>query len=459
MHGRSSSTISADTGAQPETPDAGTPGAEALDAEMPDAEALDAEVGSEATNLEAEQGSSGAKSRAEPPDAKTPEGESPVHSRNVARTLISLFWMYGGRGVGMLWTLTLISRLSIGDYGLYSLGFALMSIIGPALNNPFAVRSVRESEERFLAERTSRYLLGVALLLVGQVFLPFSYIPWMALTIAGGELVMKSYLAEATRAGHPDRTWRMDTIRQTISVVLGCIYLYTADHPTLLIASILYCAPYLVMVIVAGVTVWGHRPMFPGPPKIAAALAGEMLGTALYLQGDVLLLGWLTNKDIVGYYSITLVVATALATVGQSYSGTFVTALREKNGDLSAGPPLRNTLILGTITGALVCITGIALLISPAPTQVAVAMLIMSGYCAIRTVILVFQTVLYAQRRDIMRLTAAMGLVPVKMGLVAMLAGLGAPGAAIATTLTDGILLAIYSIALYRKAPRRKDVE
>ncbi len=392
-------------------------------------------------------------------------GEKSAHSRNLVKTLVSLFWMYGGRGIGMLWTLALIAKLGVGEYGLYAMGFALMSIFGPALNNPFAVRSVRESEDRFLAERTTRYLLGVVLLVVGQAFLPFTgnhvmYIPWMALTVAGGELVMKAYLAEATRAGHPDRTWRMDTIRQASGVAIACVYLFTVEHPTLLVASILYCAPYLVMIVITGFVVWGHRPKFPGPPKIAAALAGEIAAMALYLQGDVLLLGWITNKEIVGYYALAMTVATALATIGQSYSGTFVQALREKNGDLSAGPPLRTTLIIAAVMGGLVFITGIVLLISPAPTQVALAMLLMSGYCAFRTVIMVFQTILYAQRRDIMRLTANVALVPVKFGLVAVLAGVlhwGAPGAAIATTLTDAILLAVYTTALYRRPPARHD--
>jgi Na+-driven multidrug efflux pump len=64
----------------------------------------------------------------------------------------------------------------------------------------------------------------------------------------------------------------------------------------------------------------------------------------------------------------------------------------------------------------------------------------------------VFQTILYAQRRDIMRLVSNVALVPLKFALVALFAGVfhwGAPGAAIATTLTDAVLLVIYGYALY----------
>jgi hypothetical protein len=200
----------------------------------------------------------------------------------------------------------------------------------------------------------------------------------------------------------------------------------------------------------------GHRPTLPGSPRLIAGLAGEMLGTALYLQGDVLLLGWLTNSEIVGYYSITWVVASAISVVGQSYGGTFAAPLREHRGALSAGPPLRITLALGAAGGTLVLLAALVLLATPVPTQLAVAMMIMAGFCAMRTVILVFQVILYAQRRDLMRLTAAMGLVPVKFLAVAALSSLGAVGAAIATTGTDAILLVIFSMALYRKTPDRK---
>jgi O-antigen/teichoic acid export membrane protein len=392
-----------------------------------------------------------------PDSSKVSDASAPAPPRrNLTKTLVSLVWMYGGRGAGMLWIIALTAHLGIGAYGQYAMASAVMSLVAPTLNNPYAVRSVRESEERFRAERASRYLLGVAIILLSQALFTVGYVVWFGLTFAGAELVMRAYQSRAVRDGHPDRTWRMDSIRQMLSVGLGSIYLFSADNPTLVITSLFYLTPYVVMVVVTGFVVRGHRPSLPGPPKIMAVLSGEMLGTALYLQGDVLLLGWLTNDEVVGYYSITWVLASAIAVVGQSYGGTFVEPLREHGGDLSAGPPLRNTLILGAASGALVLLTGIGLLISPAPTELAVAMTIMAAYCALRTVILVFQTVLYAQRRDLLRLSAAIGLVPVKLLAVAALAGLGAVGAAIATVGADLILLIIFSTALYRGSHVRK---
>lgn len=371
--------------------------------------------------------------------------------RNVVKTLVAAVWMYGGRGLGMLWTLALVGRLSIGDYGLYGMAIALATVIGPPLDNPFNVRAVRESEEHFLAERTTRYLTGAALMAAGMALIEVNYIAWFGLFWAGGEIVFKSYQSQAARDGHPERTWRMDTIRQVTSVAFGSAYLFGTPHPTLFGATLLYCAPYLVILVLAGITAMRHRPGIPGPPRLIAVLIGEMLGMCIYLQGDVLLLGFLTNNTTVGYYTLTVTVTVALAAVGQSFGMTYYEPLRRSGGDLSAGPPLRNTLVIGAGAGILVLLTGIGLLISPAPTELAVAMLIMAAFCAMRTMSSILQVILYAQRRDLIRLGANMGLVPIKLGLVAALAVEGAVGAAIATVVTDAILLGIYLTAIYRR--------
>jgi O-antigen/teichoic acid export membrane protein len=125
---------------------------------------------------------------------------------------------------------------------------------------------------------------------------------------------------------------------------------------------------------------------------------------------------------------------------------------------LSTGPRLRNTLILGGATGLLVLLTGIGLLVSPAPTELAVAMLLMAAFCAMRTMSSVLQVILYAQRRDVVRLVANLGMVPVKLGLVAALAGFGAIGAAVATVITDAVILTVYLTTIYRKKADKPQV-
>lgn len=374
-----------------------------------------------------------------------------VASRSFLKTLIAMIWLFGGRGTGLLWTLSLVHQLGIGDYGQFGMGLAVTMIVGPSLDNSFAVRAIRESEERFNAERTSRFLLAVTLLALGLVLLPMVYFVGYGLMIAGGETANNVVKSRSVRDGHPDRAYRIDTARQTTSVLAGVGYLYAAHHPTLMQASLMYCIPYAVVVAVGALAVRKYRPGVPGPPRLIAALTGEMLGTTVYLQGDVLLLGWLTNSTVVGYYSLAWVVAGVVVAVGQSFAMTYHEPLRESEGALSGGPPLHHTLGLAAAGGALVLLTGVGLLIFSAPTQLAVAMMIMSGFAALRTVSWVFQTILYNQRRDLIRLAAAVGLVPVKLGLLTALAFLGAVGAAISSTVTDVLLLAIFTTALYRK--------
>lgn len=391
------------------------------------------------------------------PGSTTPEmpdtsGTPGARPDNVFKTIVALLWMYGGRGIGLLWTLALIYRLGISEYGLYGMACALMAIVSPTLSYPYAVRAIRESEQRFLEERYHRYLLGLGLLLAAQVFLPLNYIAWFGLTFAGGEIVFKSYQSRAERDGNPHLLWRLDTIRQTTSVSLACIYLFATPHPTLLGASVLYCVPYFAMILPVGLVVRGHRPRLPGEARLIGALMGEMLGTAVYLQGDVLLLGWLTNSTIAGYYTITWVLASAIALIGQSFVTTYNQRLRESGGDLSAGPPLRRTLTIGAGGGIAVFLVGLGLLVSPAPTELAVAMMIMAGYAAMRSIVLVFQQILYAQRRDAVRFAAAIALAPFKLTLVAVLAPAGPVGAAIATVVTDTVLLVVFATVLYRKA-------
>ena len=368
---------------------------------------------------------------------------------------MSLLWVYGGRATGLVWTLAMIHQLGISQYGLYSLGFAVTSVLGQTLNNPYVVRAAREPEEDFVRERASRYLLGVALMVIAQVFLPINYILWFGILAAGGELCVGAYKARALREGDPHLTSRIDTSRQVGSVVAGCAYLFgmhlfSASEPTLFGASVAYCIPYVVIAVLAAFTVRGHRPQWPGPIRTILVLSGEMLGMAAFLQGDILLLGWLTDTTVVGYYNLTWVLASAIGYVGQAFGATFTQPLRDSGGDVKTGPPLRLTVAIGLAGGLIVLITGIVLLFTPVPRQLAIAMIVMSAYATFRTIIMVFTFILYAQRRDVIRLTSVIGLVPVKFGVLAALASsLGAVGAAIATSVSDLLMLVIFTIAIY----------
>lgn len=372
--------------------------------------------------------------------------------RNLVTTFSSVMWGYGSRGLGLLWTVVLLHQLGVAEYGQYAMAVAINGIVGVPLDSSFAVRSIRESERAFVQERTCRYLVALVLMAAGACLLPFSYPAGFGLFAAGGEMAFNVVRARPLREGHPDRVARMSAIGQLAGVGPAIVYLYLSTSPTLLVASLFYGAPYVVVALIGVVIVMGHRPATPGPPRLIAALTGEMLGTALYLQGDVLLLGWLTNSTTVGYYQITWIVAAAIAAVGQSFVATYHEPLRASGGDPATGPPMRNTLGIALIGAVLVFGVGVALAISPASNELAITMMIMAAFAGLRVVIMIFQTVLYTQRRDVFRMTWAIGLVPVKFALVALLgwwAGLGAVGTAVAAVLTDIPLLLAYIWALY----------
>lgn len=371
----------------------------------------------------------------------------------MAKTLISLIWIYGGRGVGLLWTLILVQRLGVSEYGLYAMATVLNGIVGNTVDNAFAVRAIRESEEHFLRERTMRYLVALGLVTAGAATFDVNYVIGFGLMVAGGEIALNVVKSQSARDGHPDKVYRLDTARQFSSAGIGAVYLYMSAHPSLIHASLLYCTPYVLILVFGAKLAIGHRPAPPGPPRLIAALTGEMLGTTLYLGGDVLLLGTLVDTKAAGYYQLAWVVAAAVAAAGQSFGMTYHEPLRESGGDLSAAPPLRNILRMAALGGSLLLVIGICLFAFGAPAQLATTMIIMGGFAALRICIFVLQVILYTQRRDFFRLTIAVGLVPVKLGMVAALATLtrlGSVGAAIAATVADAIMLAGFTWAVYR---------
>lgn len=394
---------------------------------------------------------------------------------NLVKAGVAALWTYGGRGVGLLWTVALIAQLGIADYGHYAMAFALAAIIAAPLDHPFGVRSLRVDEHCYLGERTTRVVLGVGLIGLGLCLIEVNFIAWFALVVAGGEVTFNAYKSRALRDGHPNITQRMDTVRQAASIVLGGIYLFAASTPTLLVAGLLYVAPYLVVAVASGMQIKSAvqidsgmptdggtrikavRPRLPGSRREMSMLFSENLANAVYVQGDVLLLGYLTDSTVAGYYSVASVTAWAVAFIGQSFGHTFHEKLRLADGDLAAGPALKHTVGLACAAGTLLLGAGTVLLFTPASTQVAVAMMIMSVFVTMRVLNYVFTTVLYLQHRDRTRVLAAAVLAPLKMVLISCLFPLGAVGAAIASVVTDAVLLVWFTRALYR-APVREEV-
>ena len=369
---------------------------------------------------------------------------------NLLKAGVAALWTYGGRGIGLLWTIALIAKLGISDYGQYAMAFALAAILAAPLDHPFTVRSIRVTEREFLGERTTRVLAGTALIVAGLCLIPVSYIAWFALVIGGGELVFNAYKSQALRDGRPDLTQRMDTARQATSIALATAYLFVVPAPTLVVASLLYAAPYFVIAVLAAVRTHGAAPRLPGSWREMSMLFSENLANAVYIQGDVLLLGFLTDSTVAGYYSVASVTAWAVAFVGQAFGHTFHEKLRAADGSVTAGPALKHTTMLGCAAGSLLLAAGVVLFFTPASPQVAGALMVMSLFVAMRVLNHVFTTVLYLQHRDRTRVLAAATLAPLKMVLVLCLFPLGAVGAAIASVITDAVLLVWFMRALYR---------
>ncbi|MEO9326906.1 lipopolysaccharide biosynthesis protein [Gordonia aurantiaca] len=364
--------------------------------------------------------------------------------RHLVKALIAAGWTYGGRAAGLAWTVALVVHLGVGAYGQYAMAFALGAIIAAPLDNPFAVRAIRESEQAFVAERVTRILLGIGLMAVGALCLAAPYLVWFALIVAGGEIVFNAVKSRALRDGHPDRVMRYDTTRQVVSIVAALGYLQFASSPDLTIASFWYLAPYLVIAAYAATLVPGARPHLPGSARLIAILFGEHLANALYMQGDILLLGWLTDSDVAGYFAIASTVGWAAGQVGMSLAGTYHEQLRAAGGAVAAGPPVRHVVVMAAATAALVMVAGFVLLATSYSSELAWSLVVISLFVGLRVMNNVLTTVLYVQRRDLVRSASAAALVPVKLGLVGALATLGAVGASVASVVTDAVLLAVY---------------
>ncbi|MFD7012384.1 lipopolysaccharide biosynthesis protein [Rhodococcus jostii] len=376
----------------------------------------------------------------------------------MVKALVAAMWTYGGRALGLGWTVLVIAALGITDYGLYAMGFALAAMVAGPVDHPFNVRSVRVDDQRFERERTARILVGGTVLVLAVALTPAGYIAWFALVIAGGEIVFNAFKSQAVRDGHPDVVMRMDTLRQGASIALGATYLVGVEEPSLQLASLCYVAPYAVILALTVPKTFAAGPALPGDRREISLLVFENFSNAVYVQGDVLLLGVLTDSTVAGYYSIASLVGWAVAAVGQSYAQTYHQRLREASGAVSAGPSLRSTTVLAAAAGVVVLVVGLVLLVTPAPPPMAGAVIAMSTFVFLRAINWVFTTVLYLQERDRERVRANATVAALKMVLILTFVGLLTPGAAgaigtaLASVIAEAVLFVWFHRALYGSA-------
>jgi O-antigen/teichoic acid export membrane protein len=363
---------------------------------------------------------------------------------NLIRAGVASSWVVVGRLIGLAWTLSLLFRLGVSEYGIYAMAFALAAIVAAPIDNLFHVRSLRIADELYVRERSARALVGGVILVAGlALYLP-AFVVGFALIVAGGEILFNSLKSDALRAGQPQRSVRLDVARQGASIVLGASYLYSTADPQLNVAAALYLLPYVVVGAIAGLRAIRARPALHGSRRELTLLLLDALGLALYLQGDILVLGLVAGSDVAGIYSIASVIALAASSVAQVFVQTYNERMRLAGGDPAAGPRRSLWAAVTVVLGIGVAVIGwIVWLVQPDEAIVPV-LLVMSVFAALRSVSIILTSFLYVQHRDGHRVLAGGVAAVVKLALIVLVSPvLGALGAALAAVVVE-LMVAIW---------------
>lgn len=371
------------------------------------------------------------------------------------RTVDATAWMAAGRGLGILWRVVIVAALGIADFGVYAVVLAVAALISMPLEAYYVVREPRTSAEVFSADRAARWWLGVAGALIGAVVAAWAVLPGLVLLKAGIDMMFNAYCSAALRDGRPEVGHRLDTTRQAIGVAAASAYLFTAADPSIemvLLLSVLAAAPF-------GLLAWsgvrGVRPAAPERSARSASIVGEACGAAAYIQGDIVLLAAIAGPEAAGYYSFGSVVVWVLALVGRNLAVSYHHSLREADGHVTAGPPLRHTATLAAIAGAAVAVIAVLCLVAGAPADLWLTFAVLVPVAASRVFAAVLSTVLALQERDHVRLVTTVVGVALKLGLIVVLAACGAVGAAVAFLVADLVVTAWLARALYRPEVER----
>lgn len=372
--------------------------------------------------------------------------------RSTSRTILAAVWMFGGRGLGLLWSLLVIKYLGISEFGQFAVGIAAASLISIPIDAYYLVRSPRVDDEQFRVDRASRWWLGVLLFAVGlglfAVWLPAG----LALSKAGGDIFFNAQKSTAIRAGKPDTAYALDSGRQGLSLVAGLVVVLILDDPSVTLLSVVYVLAFVPFALLALPRVLGVRVELPERSRRTVALIAEAVGGAAYAQGDIVLVGILSTDANAGYYSLASVVLWSIAAVGQNYSFTFHEPLREHHGHVAAGPPLKITSALAVAGGLGMLGTGLVMWFLGAEEDLWVCFAVLSVAAATRFYGAVFTTVLALQSRDALRARMSLVVVAVKIAGVLALGTFGSIGAAVAFVVADLVAFAWAYWALYRQA-------
>ncbi len=373
-----------------------------------------------------------------------------VPEKSTRRTILSAVWMFGGRGLGLLWALLLTKHLGIAGYGQFAVGIGAAALISIPVDAYYLVRSPRVDDDQFEVDRASRYWLGVLLFAAGLALFTVWLPAGLALGKAGGDVFFNAQKSTAIRTGRPDNAFALDSARQGLSLVAGVVVILAVDDASIRLLSLVYVLGFVPFALMMLPRVIGVHVELPERTRSTAALVAEALGGAAYTQGDIVMLGAIAGESAAGYYSYATLALWSIAAVGQNYSFTFHEPLREHGGAVEAGPPFKITSALAVLGGIGMVGTGLVLMVAGTENDLWACFVILGAAAITRFYGAVFTTVLALQSRDELRARMSLVAVAVKAaGILALAWSLGSIGAAIAFVVADVIAFAWAYRALY----------
>lgn len=377
---------------------------------------------------------------------------SAQESRAVHAAVLTL----AGRAIGFGWALALIHAIGVDEYGAFASGLAAGAVISVPIDAYFLVRAPRVSDEEFRQDRATRTLLALVLIIAGLVALPFAPIVGLALGVPGATIMLSAATSQAIRDGHPERAGRAELLRQVLSVSLGVLVVSLLGHDELGWIVPAYLLGYLPVVLLTLRHLRTARPARPDLSRRSGFIVLDAVGGALYLSGDIVLVGLVADHAAAGRYAIGAMIVTTVAAIGMNYGATFHERLRAAGGAWQAGPPRLHVVAAASACGLL--LLGGALIVGRLPIDgdLGPTLVAFSPVAATRFVSAVLTTLLVLSSTDGGRLAVTVVALVVKAASILVFAGVldgGARGAALGYLLGDLVMIAGALALVRRKAP------
>jgi hypothetical protein len=375
--------------------------------------------------------------------------------QTLRRTARAVLLIGGARMIAIVWPILLTGQLGIAFYGRFAIVIAVSTLITVPLDAYYLVRAPRTDEADFARDQASRVWTGGLLTVLGLAVWIFGSVAGFSVTKAGLDMMFNARKSWAIRNSRPDRALGEDAIRQATSLAACAVMLAATDARSLTAVGVCYLVGYLPFVAAGVRTVLGVRPRLPERTRITGFLTTEASLGVLYLQGDVILLGWLLTDTQVGYYSLASQVAQTAGLIGQSFAATYHDRLREHDGAAAAGPKITHTWIGAGVCAAGVLGGGLVLMAAGAPRGLWLTFVVFAAVAAARFCSAVFTTVLALQSRDLYRLVLSCAALGVKVVGILALFTLGSPGAALGFVAGELVVVAAPQRMLYRPVATR----